>query len=98
MWHSTAAWISEPYQQSHGRLAHYTSYSSTYSNLCQQNKSLCRYWGNEQPERIPAAETVDEALLRLIGPVAAAAKAGADCRADGAVMLALAKAACLVVI
>ena len=88
--HITAAQCDKPYQQSQARLAHKTSYSGTYSNLCQQNKSPSRYWGNEQHERIPAAETTDEALLRLFGSVAAVAEAGVDWRAEGAVMLALA--------
>ena len=52
--------------------------------------SPCRHWGTERRECIPAAETVDEALLRLVGPVAAVAEAGVDWRAEGAVMLALA--------
>ncbi len=98
--HITAAWCDKPYQQSQARLAHVHHTAAPIANLCQQNKSPCKYWGNEQHECIPAAETTDEALLRLFGPVAAVAavaEADVDWRAEGAVMLALAKAACLVV-
>ena len=96
-WHITAAQRDKPYQQSQARLIH-THHTAAPTATFVSRTTKAHAGIGEQRECVPAAETVDEALLRLFGPAAAVAEADVDWRAEGAVMLALAKAACLVVI